>query len=78
MRTLKLGQIYTSHDGTNLYRVVKYMEHIHTFGQQRPVEHIYYHTNGGPALHVCRRSTFIDWLRIRKARKTQKKRMRKL
>lgn len=71
-RWLAKGQVYTSHDGSGLYREV-----VH-FDKADPAKRVLYRTNRGPGLHGCHRSTFIEWLRFRKARKTQKNRVRKL
>jgi hypothetical protein len=91
LRRLKRGQVYTSHDGSGLYRII---ESVH---EKRPiwedsddptgvapwkltgyVDLVYYRTNRSPFLHRCLRSTFIDWIRVRKARKTQKYRRRQI
>ena len=81
-RKLKRGQIYTSHDGTNIWRRIESVQPdrpICVDGEQvGTVSLVYYWTNRGTDLHRCMRSTFIDWLRVRKARKTQKNRRRKL
>lgn len=69
-RKIEAGQVWTSHDGTDLYRDVILIS-------ERDGR-VWYRTNRGDRLHVCRRSTFVDWLRIRRARKTQKNRRRKL
>lgn len=82
-RKLKRKQIYTSHDGSRLYRQIEsvqpdrpiYDEHCQ---QVATVSLIYYWTNRGRDLHRCYRHTFIDWIRKRKARKTQKNRLRQL
>jgi len=83
MRRLKRGDIFTSHDGTELYRQIEsvqpnrplYDPDGNPFGT---VSLVYYWTNRGTDLNRCQRSTFIDWLRVRKARKTQKHRRRSL
>jgi len=83
-RTLKRGQVYTSHDGTELYRQIESVQPtrpIYGEGPDEIIGHvnlIYYWTNRGTDLHRCQRSTFVDWLRVRKARKTQKLRRRSL
>lgn len=83
-RSLKRGQIYTSHDGTNLFRQIESVQpsrplyDIDTNEIVGRISLIYYWTNRGTDLHRCQRSTFVDWLRVRKARKTQKQRKRSL
>ena len=82
-RRLKRGQIYTAHDGSKLYRQIESVQPdrptYDEFGDQDgTVSLIYYWTNRGRDLHRCHRHTFVDWIRVRKARKTQKKRLRQL
>lgn len=87
-RKLKRGQIYTSQDGTKIWRQIEsvqpdrgvWMKHDDDAEARiiGTVSLIYYWTNRGRDLHRCDRKTFIDWLRIRKARKTQKQRRREL
>jgi hypothetical protein len=76
-RHLAAGQVYTSHDGSNLYRRI-----IETAPAEvpKPARWVVYRTNRGGEnhLHHCLRSTFVDWIRARKARKTQKYRRRQL
>ncbi len=67
-RKLDHGQVWTSHDGTNLYRRV-----LLPGG-----DHIGYVENRRQGLQYCQRSTFLAWIRKRKARKTQKYRRRAL
>lgn len=73
-RHLRNSQVWTSHDGTNLYRVIDSIEAADGEGPAR----VFYRTNRGEGLHVCQRSTFVTWLRVRRARKTQKNRKRSL
>jgi len=75
MRHIRAGQIYTSHDGSRLFREV-----IKTAPAEvpRPRRWVIYKTNRGHDLHRCLRSTFVAWIRVRKARKTQKYRKRSL
>lgn len=81
-RRLKRGQIWTSHDGSDLYRQIESVQPDRPLygerGQIGSVSLIYYWTNRGRDLHRCYRHTFVDWLRNRRARKTQKRRLRKL
>lgn len=70
MRKLTEGQVYTSHDGTELFRRI---EEIYEGD-------VFYRTNrnGMIYLHRCKRSTFVAWIRVRRARKTQKYRRRQI
>lgn len=82
-RRLKRGQVYTSHDGSGLYRLIESVQPDRAvygeYGDQiGTVSLIYYWTNRGRDLHRCERHTFVDWIRVRKARKTQKNRVRTL
>lgn len=69
-RNLKCGQVWTSHDGTDLYRDIVLIS--------SKDGRVWYRGNRGERLHVCRRSTFVSWLSRRQARKTQKYRERSL
>lgn len=87
-RKLKRGQIYTTQDGSKIWRRIESVQPDRPIWvQDEPnakarivgtVSLIYYWTNRGTDLHRCRRHTFIDWVRIHKARKTQKHRRRQL
>lgn len=87
-RKLKRGQIYTTQDGSHIWRQIEsvqpnrgvWMKHDDDAEARiiGTVSLIYYWTNRGPDLHRCLRHTFIDWLHRHKARKTQKNRRRKL
>lgn len=77
-RNLKRGQIYTAHNGSNLYRVIESVGVRVTANQPGERAVILYRTNRGRDLHFCLRSTFVDWIARHKARKTQKRRLRKL
>lgn len=90
MRKLKRGQYWTTHDGSKLWRHIESVQPDRpVWVQDGPdpeadarmigrVSLVYYWTNRGRDLHRCTRHTFVDWLRDRKARKTQKGRLRKL
>lgn len=89
-RKLKRGQIYTTQDGSQIWRRIESVQPDRPLYDCRLVDGkpqtiqvgtvslIYYWTNRGTDLHRCQRSTFVDWIRLRKARKTQKKRRRSL
>ncbi len=68
-RELRSGQVYTAHDGSGLYREILRPD---MFGG------VVYKTNRSEHVQRCSRKTFVEWLRIRKARKTQKYRRRSL
>lgn len=72
MRDLRRGQIYTSHDGTKLYREIVNEPWTMLSGD------VMYRTNRSDQIHQCSRKTFVEWIRVRRARKTQKYRTRRL
>jgi hypothetical protein len=90
MRKLKRGQYYTAHDGSEIWRHIESVQPDRPLYDCRLVDGkpqtvivgrvslIYYWTNRGRDLHRCHRHTFVDWIRNRKARKTQKNRTRQL